>query len=186
MRKAEGLTLVELMVAIAILAIFATVAIPSFNYYLPKARASGAGRELFTELQWARQRAIARNNDFVIVFNTSNDSYTIYDDQDNDFSTVGAESGEEVKTIHIGDHFKGIGFGYIAGNNPSGNPITGEVTFAGDNFTFRATGLANKSGAVYLIPRDDLGTSRKDRQRAITVLVSGRVRLYAHNGTTWQ
>ncbi|UCD88337.1 MAG: GspH/FimT family pseudopilin [Desulfobacterales bacterium] len=182
MRQEKGFTLVELMIAVAVLAVIAAIAVPNYRDYLPKARATGAARELFTEMQLARQKAISRNNDYVITFNTSNDSYTIYNDADND----GPESGEEVKTIYIGDHYKGIGFGYIACNNPSGSPIKGKVTFTDDKFAFRATGLANKAGAVYLIPKEDIGASRKDRQRGLTVLVSGRVRLYAHNGTTWE
>jgi prepilin-type N-terminal cleavage/methylation domain-containing protein len=182
MKQETGLTLLELLITIMVLAIFATIAIPNYNAYLPKSRANGAARELFSELQAARMRAISDNNDYVVAFSTLNDIYAVYDDDDGD----GPETHEKIKSIRIPDTFPGIGFGYVPGNNPSGNPITSEVTFTGNKVTFKPTGLASPAGAVYLIPGEDVGASRKDRSRAVTVLLSGRVRLYSHTGTGWE
>lgn len=183
--KKDGFTLIELMVTIAIMGILAGIAIPNYNNWLPKSRVNGAARELFTEMQLARMRAISENNNYVITFSTSNNSYSIYDDENNDSN---GQSGELVKTIDIDDRYPGIEYGYIAGNNPSGNPITKEVTFSGTppRVTFKPTGLANKNGAVYLMPAADGANSRKDRQRAIIVIRTGRVRLYRHTGSAWE
>jgi type IV fimbrial biogenesis protein FimT len=182
-KRESGFTLLGLLSAVVILGILAGIAIPSYQSWLPKSRVSGAAREFFSDLQLARMSAISENNNYVITFDTGNNRYSIYDDNDNDFDTSGVESGELLKTVDIDDRYQGIGYGYIAGNNPSGNPITGEVTFTGTppSVTFKSTGLSNKAGSVYLIPTTD--TSRKDRQRAITVSIIGRVRLYRHTGT---
>jgi Tfp pilus assembly protein FimT len=167
---------------VAVLAVIVAIAVPNYREYIPKARASGAARELFTEIQLARQKAVTRNNDYVITFDVSDNSYTIYNDRDGDHIL---ETGEEEKTIQMDEQHSGIVFGYIPGDNPSGSPITGDVTFGSDRLTLEPTGLSN-AGAVYIIPSMDIAASRKDRQRAITVLTSGRVRLYAHNGTSWE
>ena len=174
MRRDLGFTMVEMMIVVAVMAILAAIAIPSYYEYLPKSRASGAARQLFTEMQYAKMRAISENNDYKIEFDTTNNRYRIYDD------TV------LIKTINIGEAHSGIAYGYVSGNNWNGDAITGAVTFSGTppSVTFRSTGLANKNGTVYLKPTGD--TARKDRQRAISVKQTGRVRLYKHNGSTWE
>ena len=97
MRKTSGFTIVELLIVIAILAVLSAIAISGYIEYLPKYRASGAARKLFTELQYAKMKAIADENDYVVTFDTSTNSYSIYDDNNND----GPQSGELVKTLVI-------------------------------------------------------------------------------------
>ena len=52
-RQLAGFTLIELMIVVAILGLLAAIAVPSFTFYLRKARASEAGEQLrgmFTHL----------------------------------------------------------------------------------------------------------------------------------------
>jgi type IV fimbrial biogenesis protein FimT len=183
-KREAGFTLAELIVTIAVLGIIAAIAIPQVSEYLPISRVNGAAIELFTELQLAKTRAISENNDYVITFDTSNNTYKIHDD---DNGNGGEDTGESVKSVDIEERYPGIGYGYIAGTyNTSGSAlISKEVTFSGNppTLTFKPTGLG-KAGAVYLIPTAE--TSNKERQRAITVATTGRVRLYRHTGTTWE
>ncbi len=186
-RQATGFTVTELLVAAGILGILSTIAIPSYYAWLPKSRVNGVARELFAEFQLAKMRAISENNDYVMTFDTGNNTYSVYDDDDNDFATAGVESDELVKTVDIDNKHPGIEYGYIPGNGPSGSGITKAVTFSGTppRVTFTPTGLANKNGSVYLMPKADSSNGRKDRQRLITVLRTGRVRLYRHTGSSW-
>ena len=182
--RPAGFTLFGLLLTMVIMGILAGIAIPSYSPWLPKSRVNGAARTLFTDLRLAKMNAISENNDYVITFDAGNHRYSIYDDDDNDFATAGAESGELVKTVDIDDRYPGIEYGYIDGNNPSGNPITGAIMFGAiPRAIFRPTGLG-KAGSVYLKPTVD--TTRKDRQRAITVSSIGRVRLYRHTGSGWE
>lgn len=180
MKQATGFTVTELLFAVGVLGILSTIAIPNYNAWLPKSRVNGAARELFTEMQFARMKAISENNNYVITFDTANNSYNIYDDENNDGD---GQAGEWVKTINIQDNYPKIEFGYIVNTNPTGDAITEAVTFTGDRFAFRPTGLANKKGSVFLIPAD---SSKKDHQRDITVITTGRVRLYRYTGNAWE
>jgi len=60
-RNQSGFTLVELMVAIAVLAILATIAIPGFQGIVAENRATSAANELQATLQFARSAALAQS-----------------------------------------------------------------------------------------------------------------------------
>lgn len=169
MNKNFGFTLLELMVAIAIIAIVAAMALPSYLSYLPVKRVNGAVRQLFTEMNIAKMKAVSENNNFIIKFNSSDNSYSIYDDDGND----GADTGDLIKTVNIQANYPGI----VYGGNGSAN-----ITFSGGKVTFKPTGLSN-IGTVYLMPDGDTDVTRK---RKITVNSVGRIKLYKYTGSDWE
>jgi len=66
-----GLTLVELLVVVAIALVFMGIALPSFLSWLPSAQLSSAVRQIATDLQVARMRAIAQNANYTVSFASS-------------------------------------------------------------------------------------------------------------------
>ena len=178
----HGFTLTEMVIVLAVGGILTAIAIPTFLAWAPKYRVNGAARQVFSQMMAAKAKAISENNNYVITFDTSNNRFTIHDD-DNSDSTQ--DAGESVRTFDIAAAYPEIEFGYIDATNPSGDAITGAVTFTGTprRAIFYPSGLA-KAGAVYLKPAED--TTRRDRQRCITVLLTGRVRLYKHMGDDWE
>lgn len=60
-KKNQGVTLIELMIAIAVVAILAVIALPSFERTLERRRLVGAAENLFGALQYARSEAIKQN-----------------------------------------------------------------------------------------------------------------------------
>lgn len=73
----EGFTLVEIGVALAIAGIVAMIAIPSIKGIIPRIQLSNDMTTLANEIALSRARAIAKNNEFRISYNTANDSYTL-------------------------------------------------------------------------------------------------------------
>lgn len=59
--RRSGFTLIELMVALAVLAILATIGIPSFQNLIAENRLSGAANDLQLAFQIARNTAVTRN-----------------------------------------------------------------------------------------------------------------------------
>ena len=58
MKKNSGFTLMEVMVTIGIIAIVSAIAIPNYISWLPKHRMSGATRDIYSAMQYARMRAV--------------------------------------------------------------------------------------------------------------------------------
>ncbi|MBN2843669.1 MAG: GspH/FimT family pseudopilin [Sedimentisphaerales bacterium] len=71
-KRFAGFTLVELMVTLAVFAILAALAAPSFNGILEKRRLVGAAEGLFADLQFAKAEAIKRNRTIRLQVTTGN------------------------------------------------------------------------------------------------------------------
>jgi prepilin-type N-terminal cleavage/methylation domain-containing protein len=67
----KGLTLMELMAALGVAAILMAIAIPNFMSTLPGLRLNDAARQVATDLQQIRMKAIAQNLPYQITFSTT-------------------------------------------------------------------------------------------------------------------
>jgi type IV fimbrial biogenesis protein FimT len=77
-KKYSGFTLMELMVALAIMAILAGIAIPGFAIFLPNYRLKGAAKDIFSVMQGAKLTAVKENADVVVWFDKDADTYRAY------------------------------------------------------------------------------------------------------------
>lgn len=59
-RRSTGFTLIELMIAIAVVAILAAVALPSYNEYVMRSHRANARAALLQAAQWMERTATAR------------------------------------------------------------------------------------------------------------------------------
>jgi prepilin-type N-terminal cleavage/methylation domain-containing protein len=74
--QAAGFTIIELMVVVAIAALLAVAAAPSFSEFLSKRRVDGVMSELVTDMHFARSESVSRNENVSITFGT--DCYVIH------------------------------------------------------------------------------------------------------------
>ena len=70
-RRASGLTVIELMVAVAVVAVLAALAAPSLREFLARQRVAAVNAELVTDLKFARSEAVARNREVYVSFRTA-------------------------------------------------------------------------------------------------------------------
>lgn len=75
-----GFTVIELLAAMAVAMILLGIAVPGFLSWLPTVRLSGAARQVATDLQVARMKAISQNVSYTVTFNVTNGSYTFGSD----------------------------------------------------------------------------------------------------------
>lgn len=64
--KLRGFTLIELMMTIVVLAIFAALAVPSFTTFIANNRIKSNSNELANLLQYARSAAVGKNSSFIV------------------------------------------------------------------------------------------------------------------------
>jgi prepilin-type N-terminal cleavage/methylation domain-containing protein len=76
--KRGGFTLVEIMIALAILGIVVAIAVSNFQGMMEKYRVEGETKQIFADLMDARGRAMQRNRSFFVRM-TAN-GYTTYED----------------------------------------------------------------------------------------------------------
>lgn len=92
-RGAFGFTVLELIVAIAVATIVMGIAIPSLLAWLPTLRLSSAARQVATELQLARMKAISQNAKFRVTFVGSIPGATSYQLEKDSGGTFITDSG---------------------------------------------------------------------------------------------
>ena len=146
--KESGFTLIELIIIIAILAIFAGIAVPNFLSYMPKHRLNGAARQVMGDLMAARMKAVSQNNEFKIFFLANGHEYMILDDDDNDGT---ADGGEWTETKDIQNGYQDVTIG--SNNDPIFSP-------RGTATNLPTITLTNPSGS-----------------KIITISIAGRVKI---------
>jgi len=67
----RGFSLAEVLVSICIFAILAAIAIPQFVAFRPRNRLNGATRQIYSQLMWARSKAVTENGSYVVTFPTN-------------------------------------------------------------------------------------------------------------------
>ena len=79
-RSERAFSITELMVSIFLLALLATFAAPHLGRWLSVMKVNAAARNLASELQFGRMRAISENTRYRISFDTAGNSYLVQKD----------------------------------------------------------------------------------------------------------
>lgn len=140
----KGFSLIELVTVVAIIGVLASISFPLFHKWLPNMRLKDATQDLYGYMQKARLGAVKTNSDWAIVFDSSNNTYTLYSDWDADNDNEGV--------ISLGSYRSGVKFGHgDAPTDVSDNAfVVNEISsYPGNTVKFNSLGTGS-TGYVYL------------------------------------
>lgn len=166
-KEKSGFTMMELMIAIAIIGILAAIGIPAFTVWLPNYRLKVATGDVYSALQFAKSTAVKENADVVIWFSTANNTYRAYLDNGEGGGTASnqTQDGGE-KTIRDGTMEPGI--------DMYSTSLTSGQTF------FNSRGLAS-GGVGDVCLRND-----QSKFKRITVSITGHLKIEnSSDGSSW-
>ena len=163
MDKRSGFTVVELLIAIAMIAVVAAIAVPNFIDWLPDYRLRSATHDLFSNFQKAKLTAIKRNVNTAVCFHSS--GYVMFVDEDIDFEK---DSTEEAVTQVDWENYKSISVNAaaITFDSSSGQPC----------IAFRPTGIPADNGGGFASGTTPISNSN-DRTARVIISQAGHIRI---------
>ena len=144
MRK-RGVTLVELVVVMAIIAIGAAFVAPNIGAWIPNYRLRSATREVTSALRMAQMKAISNNTQYHVSFDPGAGSFILqYQDTGGNWINDGI-----AETLPQGVLINAISFpGNNAQFNPNSTSSTGSITLSNTKGTKKTITLTTSTGKV--------------------------------------
>src|SRR4030042_4788427 len=182
-RGENGVTLIELAVVMAIIAIMSVFRAPAVGEGLDNYRLRQAAREVSSDLQFAKMKAISTGRYCTVAFNITVDgtqySYVVFPDYDNDLVLDTADAGDldgdgdqENETTDI---FKMVSINNSYRHVAIDTSKDGDgITFTNNRVAFDAKGFPRSgfgNGSVHLI------NSSNNKGRSVVVSRAGRIKI---------
>jgi len=140
----KGITLIELIVVMVIIAIGAALTTPNISGWLPNYRLRSATREVVSIMRVAQIKAVSNNIWYRVTFDTANNKYFLENSQD--LGTTWTKEGED-QTLPTGVQFITTFVGnatiFLSNSTATGGNVTLNNT-KGATKTVRLLGLTGR------------------------------------------
>jgi prepilin-type N-terminal cleavage/methylation domain-containing protein len=175
-RGEGGVTLIEVAVVMAIVAIMALFLAPAIGEWVDNFRIRQAGREMSSDLQFAKMKAISTGKYCAVVFNQDVGGtvydYVIFPDYDNDLALdAGNETNDIFKTASLN---RNIVFDTAQGG---GDGIDFPDVNSHPAFTFNPKGMPRDNSGSVPMPKSDifLRNTKNNKGQQVTISPIGGI-----------
>jgi type IV fimbrial biogenesis protein FimT len=189
--KAKGFTILELLVAMAILGILLTVAVPSMGSFSANQELIGAAEQIYGHLQQMRTESIARSNTMVAKFaanGTTTWTYGLSSNFNCDLTqTTATGTNACITVVSDGDStYQGVN-----GATDTGDLVLSRFTSSDfDTVKVDVSGFSSSSQVVFRAPRGTAAavgqvnlTGSNGKKLRLAVNVLGKIRLCTPDGS---
>jgi prepilin-type N-terminal cleavage/methylation domain-containing protein len=180
MNNERGLTVLELMTTIAIIAIMSATAVPNFTIWRNNYQIKSEVGHVHMDLLSARMTAMKNGNNVVVTFDTTANSYSILNDTNNNGVP---DTGESFGSRELDNN---VQFGFAGGTikDMDGNSRSDFVWMGGGKtVAFDSRGQADLSGVLFLIHKNHYAENDNSRLRGISIVqATGVAELWKYNG----
>jgi prepilin-type N-terminal cleavage/methylation domain-containing protein len=161
MRKNSGFTLVELLVAVAIIAILLSIGVPSLISWRQKAQLGGFAREVYGMFQKAKMEATRQNRDITVSFGQTGCDYVLFIDEDNPPNQEYNPPGEAAIHCLNKSDYPGVEDSFVG--------------FPGTYIIFSNSGLAKRADGS--LDGGEVHLTMNGRESIVTVSLTGNVKI---------
>jgi len=198
MKGTQGLTIIELVVTMCIVAVMVSISIPNIGRWLPRYRLRSAIRDVASAMQLARLGAIKENREWAIQFDANARTYTILRDDGpdgtwdtpDDIGYKGDASPWDQSTRRLAD-YRNVSFGDNGYGSWLGGALTGAlsdgITFSNNRVEFRPDGTAGPDLWNGIVGSAYMHNNRGDASCArIRFTATGAIEVLHWNGSNWR
>ncbi len=173
----RGVTLIETLIVISIMAITMGVAYHMMGGRDVRARLKSESRDIASHMKLARTGAIRDGRPWAIQFDPANRRYLIYSNSGEDLGSENWTDGNETvyRTVNLNDR---VSYGSGQGVRPGGTAVGDGVSFSADRVVFNRNGTS-ESGTVYL--QAEAG----DTFAISSLSTTGRIKIWFNYGSGW-
>ena len=148
-RHEKGVTLIELVIVMAIIGIMALFMTPSIGDWVQNYRIKQAARDIASDLQFARMKAISARKYCTVAFTAT--GYVIFPDYDNDLvldtANIGDLDGDGDQENETTDIYKQVTLSRVVFDTAQSDGGNDGINFINNAVAFDSRGM----------PRDDTG-----------------------------
>ena len=157
----RGFTLVEMMIVVGLIAFGLAIGVPVYNTTVkPTADLNGAARQLFSDIQLARLRAVSENVYHGLDF-SAGPMHIVFKDNNSDSQRNAGD--QDIKTISLANDYASVQFDTSKADGDG-------ISFGNNAFSMTPRGLPTNGGSVFLV-------STKGAGRQVIVNTMGGVRI---------